>query len=76
MRLTLGAVSFIIAVIWGKPLIALLKRWRMGKQIRIEGPEEPPVQDGHAHHGRHSLCGAGAVDYGRAQHLQPVRAGT
>lgn len=44
--LTLGAVSFIIAVIWGKPLIALLKRWRIGKQIRIEGPERHQYKTG------------------------------
>jgi phospho-N-acetylmuramoyl-pentapeptide-transferase len=36
--LTLGAISFFIAVIWGRPLIALLKRWRIGKQIRMDGP--------------------------------------
>jgi phospho-N-acetylmuramoyl-pentapeptide-transferase len=36
--LTLGTVSFFIAVIWGAPLIALLKRWGIGKQIRVELP--------------------------------------
>ena len=36
--LALGAVSFIIAVIWGKPLIGFLKRKGIGKQIRIEQP--------------------------------------
>jgi phospho-N-acetylmuramoyl-pentapeptide-transferase len=36
--LTLGAVSFFIAVIWGPPLIRLLRRWRIGKQIRVELP--------------------------------------
>jgi phospho-N-acetylmuramoyl-pentapeptide-transferase len=36
--LTLGSVSFFIAVIWGPPLIRLLKRWRIGKQIRVELP--------------------------------------
>jgi phospho-N-acetylmuramoyl-pentapeptide-transferase len=36
--LTLGAVSFVIAVIWGPPLIRLLERWRIGKQIRVELP--------------------------------------
>ena len=44
--LTLGAVSFIIAVIWGKPLIGLLKRWKMGKQIRIEGPSSHQYKTG------------------------------
>jgi phospho-N-acetylmuramoyl-pentapeptide-transferase len=36
--LTLGAVSFFLAVIWGPPLIRLLQKWRIGKQIRIELP--------------------------------------
>ena len=36
--LALGAVSFIIAVIWGRPLIGFLKRRGIGKQIRIEQP--------------------------------------
>jgi len=36
--LTLGTVSFFIAVIWGPPLLRLLRRWRIGKQIRVEGP--------------------------------------
>lgn len=37
--LTLGTITFFIAVVWGGPLIGLLKRWRIGKQIRIEGPD-------------------------------------
>lgn len=44
--LTLGTVSFFIAVIWGKPLIGQLKRWRIGKQIRIEGPESHQYKTG------------------------------
>ena len=36
--LTLGTVSFFIAVFWGNPLITLLKRWGIGKQIRVEEP--------------------------------------
>jgi phospho-N-acetylmuramoyl-pentapeptide-transferase len=38
--LTLGAASFFIAVIWGPPLIRLLRRWNIGKQIRVELPTE------------------------------------
>jgi phospho-N-acetylmuramoyl-pentapeptide-transferase len=34
--LTLGAVSFFIAVIWGPPLIRLLKHWGIRKKIRAE----------------------------------------
>ncbi len=44
--LTLGTVSFFIAVIWGKPLIALLKRYGIGKQIRIEQPDRHQVKTG------------------------------
>src|SRR5690606_22105955 len=36
--LALGTVSFLLAVIWGYPLITLLKRWGIGKQIRVELP--------------------------------------
>lgn len=36
--LTLGTISFLLAVIWGRPLINVLRRLRIGKQIRIDGP--------------------------------------
>jgi phospho-N-acetylmuramoyl-pentapeptide-transferase len=36
--LTLGTISFFLAVIWGQPLISLLRRWGIGKQIRVELP--------------------------------------
>jgi phospho-N-acetylmuramoyl-pentapeptide-transferase len=44
--LTLGAISFLVAVIWGAPLISLLRRWRIGKQIRIDGPTSHQVKIG------------------------------
>ncbi len=44
--LTLGTVSFFLAVIWGRPLITLLRRYGMGKQIRIEGPSTHRVKTG------------------------------
>jgi phospho-N-acetylmuramoyl-pentapeptide-transferase len=37
--LTLGGITFLLTVIWGSPLIALLRRYRIGKQIRIELPQ-------------------------------------
>jgi len=37
--LTLGGVTFLLAVIWGSPLIELMRRLKLGKQIRIEGPK-------------------------------------
>lgn len=44
--LALGTLSFFIAVIWGKPLINLLKRRGIGKQIRIEGPDTHQIKTG------------------------------
>ena len=37
--LTLGGVTFMLAVIWGCPLIEIMRRLHLGKQIRIEGPQ-------------------------------------
>lgn len=39
MALSLGGVSFLLTVIWGGPLIRILHMLKIGKQIRIEGPE-------------------------------------
>jgi len=36
--LTLGTISFLLAVIWGRPLINFLRRQRIGKPIRMDGP--------------------------------------
>jgi phospho-N-acetylmuramoyl-pentapeptide-transferase len=44
--LTLGTMSFLVAVIWGRPLINLLKRWNIGKGVRIEGPSTHQVKTG------------------------------
>lgn len=44
--LTLGTISFLLAVIWGRPLINLLKHWNIGKGIRIEGPSSHQVKTG------------------------------
>lgn len=44
--LTLGTVSFFIAVIWGRPLISLLRRYGVGKQIRIEQPDRHQFKTG------------------------------
>jgi phospho-N-acetylmuramoyl-pentapeptide-transferase len=44
--LTLAAISFMLAVIWGRPLINELKRRRVGKQIRIEGPNSHQTKTG------------------------------
>lgn len=44
--LTLGTVSFFIAVIWGNPLISVLKRWGIGKKIRVELPDGHQTKTG------------------------------
>jgi phospho-N-acetylmuramoyl-pentapeptide-transferase len=44
--LTLATISFLLAVIWGRPLISELKRRRVGKQIRIEGPNSHQTKTG------------------------------
>lgn len=44
--LTLGTVSFLLAVVWGRPLIKLLKRLGIGKQIRVEEPDVHQVKTG------------------------------
>ncbi len=44
--LTLASLSFLLAVIWGRPLITLLRRWRMGKLIRIDGPRSHELKMG------------------------------
>ncbi|MDI9549220.1 MAG: phospho-N-acetylmuramoyl-pentapeptide-transferase [Chloroflexota bacterium] len=44
--LTLGAVSFLLAVFWGRPLINTLKKLGIGKQIRVEEPDVHQVKTG------------------------------
>jgi phospho-N-acetylmuramoyl-pentapeptide-transferase len=39
LALTLGGVSFMLAIIWGDPLVRLLREFGIGKRIRVEGPE-------------------------------------
>ncbi len=44
--LFLGGLSFLLAVVWGPPLIRFLKAQRIGKQIRLEGPQTHLVKAG------------------------------
>lgn len=44
--LFLGSLSFLLAVVWGGPLIRLLKYYGIGKKIRIEGPTAHQVKTG------------------------------
>jgi phospho-N-acetylmuramoyl-pentapeptide-transferase len=44
--LTLGGTAFLLTVIWGAPLITLLRRFKIGKQIRIELPHTHQMKMG------------------------------
>jgi phospho-N-acetylmuramoyl-pentapeptide-transferase len=39
LALALSGLGFILSVIWGGPLLRTLKHFRLGKIIRVEGPE-------------------------------------
>ena len=39
MALALAGFSFMMTVIWGPPLLRILRHFKMGKVIRVEGPE-------------------------------------
>jgi phospho-N-acetylmuramoyl-pentapeptide-transferase len=39
VALALSGLAFILAVIWGNPLLRILKHFKIGKMIRVEGPE-------------------------------------
>ncbi len=39
MALSLGGITFLLTVIWGGPLIRVLKMFGIGERIRIEGPQ-------------------------------------
>jgi phospho-N-acetylmuramoyl-pentapeptide-transferase len=39
MALSLGGITFMLTVIWGGPLIRVLRMLKIGKAIRIEGPQ-------------------------------------
>ena len=44
--LTLGAISFFLAVVWGRPLIRILRSGGIGKQIRIDEPTKHQTKTG------------------------------
>ena len=39
MALALSGFSFVLTVIWGRPLLRILKELRIGEHIRIDGPD-------------------------------------
>ena len=40
VAIAISGLSFMMTVIWGDPLIRLLKAWRVGKIIREDGPDQ------------------------------------
>jgi phospho-N-acetylmuramoyl-pentapeptide-transferase len=46
MALSLGAIAFLLTVIWGGPLIRVLRMLNVGQQIRIEGPQRHHIKLG------------------------------
>lgn len=44
--MTVAAATFLLAVIWGGPLIEIMRRLRLGKSIRIDGPAHHAVKMG------------------------------
>jgi len=44
--LALSTITFLFTVIWGRPLIELLKSWGIGKQIRVDGPQSHQIKMG------------------------------
>ncbi len=44
--LTLGAITFLLVAIWGGPFVEILRRLRVGKQIRETGPQSHMVKVG------------------------------
>lgn len=46
MALSLGAIAFALTVIWGGPLLRILRYLGVGKQIRVEGPRSHQMKLG------------------------------
>ncbi len=46
LALALAGFSFMFTVIWGGPLLRILRHFKMGKLIRVEGPDSHAVKMG------------------------------
>lgn len=46
IAIALSSLGFMLAVIWGGPLLRILKHFKIGKQIRVEGPDRHMVKMG------------------------------
>src|SRR5512139_940024 len=39
LSIALAGISFMLTIIWGTPLLRVLRHFKLGKQIRVEGPQ-------------------------------------
>jgi len=39
IALAMSGLAFVLAVIWGNPLLRILRHFKLGKMIRVEGPD-------------------------------------
>jgi len=46
VAIAISGLSFIMTIIWGDPLIRLLKAWRIGKIVREDGPDQHDAKTG------------------------------
>ncbi len=46
VAIAISGLSFMMTIIWGEPLIRLLKAWHIGKIIRQDGPDQHTVKTG------------------------------
>src|SRR6266481_4579881 len=44
--LTLGGITFVMTVIWGGPLVEVLRRLKIGQSIRADAPEWQKSKEG------------------------------
>lgn len=46
LALALSGLGFMLAIIWGSPLLRILRHFKIGKLIRVEGPDSHQVKMG------------------------------
>ncbi len=46
LALALAGISFMLTVIWGTPLLRVLRHLKIGKAIRVEGPQRHITKTG------------------------------
>ena len=67
VSLALAGLAFMLTFIVGRPIVTYLRVKNIGKQVRIDGPEDAAQEDRHADHGRHHDRHRRHPDHGRLQ---------